>query len=63
MPSHFHHGLNLLLHTNQHLLGEGLGLRHLCDWAVFAAGFSDEEFRELFEEKLKAVDCGGLPGP
>ena len=55
VPSHFHHGLNLLLHTNQHLLGEGLGLRHLCDWAVFAAGFSDEEFRELFEEKLKAV--------
>lgn len=53
VPSDFHHGLNLLLHTNQHLLGEGIGLRHLCDWAVFAAAFSEEEFRGLFEEKLK----------
>ncbi|MFR6333421.1 MAG: hypothetical protein ACLUOI_34710 [Eisenbergiella sp.] len=24
VPDDFHHGLNLLLHTNQHLLGEGL---------------------------------------
>lgn len=54
-PSAFHHGLILLLHTSHHLLGEGIGLRHLCDWAVFAASLSDEEFRELFEEKLKRI--------
>lgn len=51
----FHHGLILLLHTAEHMINTGIGLRHLCDWAVFAASFSDEAFRELFEEKLKAA--------
>lgn len=32
----FHHCLILLLHTASHLTSEGVGLRHLCDWAVFA---------------------------
>lgn len=49
----FHHGIILLLHTAEHMLNTGIGLRHLCDWAVFAASFSNEEFRDLFEEKLK----------
>lgn len=52
LPSHFHHGLILLLHTMHHLTSEGIGLRHLLDWAVFVNSFSDEEFREMFEEKL-----------
>lgn len=52
-PSHFHHGLILLCHTYHHLLSEGIGLRHLCDWAVFVNSFSNEEFTKLFEEKLK----------
>ena len=55
LPSAFHHGLILLLHTSHHMLGEGIGLRHLCDWAVFAASFSEEEFRSIFEEKLKRI--------
>lgn len=55
LPSPFHHGLILLLHTCHHLTGEGVGLRHLCDWAVFENSFSDIEFREMFEEKLKAI--------
>lgn len=55
LPSSFHHGLILLLHTCHHLTGEGVGLRHLCDWAVFENSFSEDEFRELFEEKLKAL--------
>ena len=55
LPCPFHHGLILLLHTCHHLTGEGVGLRHLCDWAVFENGFSDQEFRDLFEEKLKAL--------
>ncbi|MEE0945227.1 MAG: nucleotidyltransferase family protein [Acutalibacteraceae bacterium] len=29
------HGLILLLHKQHHLLGEGIGLRHLYDWAAF----------------------------
>ena len=56
IPDHFHHGLILLLHTASHLTSEGVGLRHLCDWAVFVNHFTDEQFVTLFGEKLKA--CG-----
>jgi hypothetical protein len=55
LPAPFHHGLVLLLHTCHHLTGEGVGLRHLSDWAVFENSFSEDDFRELFEEKLKAI--------
>ncbi len=34
-PTALYHGLILLLHMQHHMLGEGLGLRHLCDWACF----------------------------
>ena len=55
VPSDFHHGLIILLHTSHHMTGEGIGLRHLCDWAVFVASLSNEKFCELFEEKLKNI--------
>lgn len=55
LPSPFHHGLILLLHTCHHLTGEGIGLRHLCDWAVFVNSFSEDVFRNLFENRLKAI--------
>ncbi len=55
VPSKFHHGLVILLHTCCHLTNEGIGLRQLCDWAVFVSSFSENEFRETFEEKLKTV--------
>lgn len=55
-PSLFHHGLILLMHTYHHMLSEGIGLRHLCDWAVFVNHFDREEFPQLFQEKLS--DCG-----
>ncbi len=54
-PSDFHHGLILLLHTATHLTHEGIGLRHLCDWAVFVANFNDKEFINLFERPLKNI--------
>ena len=56
IPDEFHHGLVLLIHTAEHLVNTGIGLRHLCDWAVFVEGYSDENFKDIFEEKLKA--CG-----
>jgi hypothetical protein len=56
IPDDFHHGLVLLLHTASHLTSEGVGLRHLCDWAVFVNHFTDSQFTDLFEDKLK--DCG-----
>ena len=55
VPSVFHHGLIILLHMCHHLTGEGLGLRHLCDWAVFVASLSESEFVRLFEDKLRSI--------
>lgn len=52
IPSAFHHGLVLLLHTAHHLTAEGIGLRQLCDWAVFMESFSEEEFLLIFKDKL-----------
>ena len=54
IPDKLHHGLIMLLHTASHLTSEGVGLRHLCDWVVFASALSDMEFREIFEKKLKS---------
>ena len=55
VPCKFHHGLILLLHTATHLTHEGVGLRHLCDWAVFVNSFSNDEFVALFEQPLKEM--------
>ena len=55
VPSAFHHGLVLLLHTASHLTHEGVGLRHLCDWAVFVNSFSSDEFVSTFEKPLKEM--------
>ena len=55
VPSDFHHGIILLLHTANHLTHEGVGLRHLCDWAVFVNRFSNDEFVSLFEIPLKEM--------
>ena len=53
VPSVVNHGLILLLHKASHLTSSGLGLRHLCDWAVFESSLSNDEFCLIFEEKLK----------
>ncbi|MBR5223437.1 MAG: nucleotidyltransferase family protein, partial [Clostridia bacterium] len=55
VPSHFHHGVILLLHTATHLTKEGIGLRHICDWAVFVNSFSNDDFVKTFEAPLKQM--------
>ena len=55
VPSHFHHGIILLLHTATHLTKEGIGLRHICDWAVFVNSFSNDDFTKTFEAPLKQM--------
>lgn len=56
LPSVFHHGLSITLHTIRHLTdGFGIGLRHLCDLAVFYERFGDEEFTQLFEQRFRAA--------
>lgn len=52
-PSVFHHGLIMLLHDARHMITGGIGLRHLCDWAVFVDSVSD--FEATFKEKLESV--------
>ena len=55
VPSDFHHGLIILLHMCHHLTGDGLGMRHLCDWAVFTASLGEEKFLEMFESALRDI--------
>lgn len=54
-PSDFHHGLIMLMHLQHHMLAEGIGLRHLCDWAVFVHQFRDDDFTGLFADKLRSI--------
>lgn len=43
--------LLLLLHPAKHFMKEGLGLRQVCDWAVFAQHHADKpEFKEALQE-------------
>lgn len=37
VPSESHQALMLLLHMERHMLVTGIGLRQLCDWAVFVS--------------------------
>lgn len=55
IPSDYHHGLIILLHTASHLMAGGLGLRHLYDWAAFVNHFSDDEFQSVFRDKFEAL--------
>ena len=55
VPSTYHHGLIILLHMCHHLTGDGLGLRHLCDWAVFLNTVGEANFIETFEKTFKDI--------
>ena len=55
VPSEFHHGLIILLHMCHHLTGDGLGIRHLCDWAVYLNSIGKDKFLEMFENVLKDI--------
>ena len=50
IPDDFHHGLIMLLHVAGHMINDGgVGLRHLCDWAVFVNRVDVERFRPQLE--------------
>lgn len=55
LPDDFHHGLIILIHIAHHMTGGGIGLRQLCDWAVFVNSVSEDDFCDLFEQKLKEI--------
>ncbi len=50
VPDDFHHGLIMLLHVAGHMINDGgVGLRHLCDWAVFVDRVDVDRFRPQLE--------------
>lgn len=53
IPDKYHHGLIIMLHMISHMTSEGIGLRHLCDWAVFADKLENDEFVGLFKDKFE----------
>ena len=55
VPSPFHHGLVMLLHLQEHLMKEGIGIRHLCDWSVFVDSMEETEFVEQFQIPLQEM--------
>ncbi len=51
IPDEFHHGVIMLLHVVGHMIHSGgVGLRHLCDWAVYADKVDLSKYREQFED-------------
>ncbi len=55
VPSDFHQGIITLLHICHHLSGEGIGLRHICDWMLFVSKLGFKEFNSMFETTLKDI--------
>lgn len=51
----YHHGMVMLFHLVEHITTTGVGLRHICDWAVFVNYLGEEKFREMFEMDLKEI--------
>ena len=47
VPDDLHQALILLLHMQQHMREGGLGLRQVCDWAVFVASLSADLHQDL----------------
>ena len=51
IPCAFEHGLIMLIHVAKHITsGEGVGLRHLCDWAVYVNKVDISEYQLELEE-------------
>lgn len=55
VPNAHHHGLVILLHAVGHITSTGIGLRHVCDWAVFVNSMTEESFLQLFQSDLEEI--------
>lgn len=56
--SNAHQAVSLLLHMQYHITGSGLGLRQVCDWAVFVQHIDEGEWLQDIQPVLKR--CGLL---
>ena len=51
IPDDFHHGLIMLLHVAGHMINDGgIGLRHLCDWAVYVDRVDVEKYKTQLQD-------------
>ena len=55
VPDDFYHGLVMLLHVAGHVTSTGVGLRHVCDWAVFVNSMSENALIEMFRKDFKEI--------
>lgn len=56
IPNRVGHAVIMLLHLRRHMRdGDGIGLRHLCDWAAFANTITDDEWVSDFEPVLTKI--------
>ena len=49
MADEFHHCLVMLTHTAHHMINTGVGLRHICDWSVFANKVDVTQWKEQLD--------------
>ena len=54
-PDDMHHALIILLHMQHHMLGDGLGLRHIIDWVAFVNKTRSQDFWEELINFLKEI--------
>lgn len=54
-PSDMFNGVILLLHMQHHMVSEGLGLRHLADWACFINKTRNESFWQELLPFFKSI--------
>lgn len=51
IPDDFHHGLIMLLHVAGHIMNDGgIGLRHICDWAVYVDRVDVSQYQGQLEK-------------
>lgn len=54
-PDDMTHGLIILIHTAHHMFVEGVGIRHMLDWAYFVNKTADKSFWEEFIKLLEDI--------
>ena len=54
-PDDIYHGLIILLHMQHHMIDEGIGLRHICDWACYVNKTQNEPFWQELLELYKKI--------
>lgn len=57
LPDPYHHAIISLLHIYRHYISSGIGLRHLCDWAVFVAS---DEYDAIADKLFEFTDRWNL---